>query len=274
MTENKKEVLSPLGVLKSALWKWRKNAVAVVAIYSLTLFLTQALKFYLTISRSFGVHFGEWAVLVFSAIMCVGVFFVNTFISLMVIQYFLNSGASSISFDRAFDGARQHFFDYFKSFLLCVVIVFTLAGFGLFFFVAGGMYFGPHAPGGVKIPALLLTSLAAVVLWIAFAWYAFFFSLAPLIAAFEHKGAGVSLQLSKSRIKQCPWRYLLTLLSAVALYFSVGMLFYVVTAVLIKAKNLLAWIDPVTMALWAPLWLGAWVFSYQKLTEMKSEVSL
>lgn len=271
MTENKKEVLSPSGVLKSALWKWYQNAVAIVAIYSLTILLTQALKFYLMISRVFYIRLGEWAASVFSTVMCAGVFFVNTFISLIVIQYFLNPGASSMPFDRAFDGARQKFSDYFKSFLLYVAIVFTLIGAGVFFFVFGGMYFGPHAPGGVKMPALLLTSTVTVVLLIASVWYAFFFSLAPLISALEHKGAGLSLQLSKSRIKKYPWRYLLTLLSAIILYFAVGMLFYVFIAVLIKAKNLLAWIDPVTMVLWAPLWFGVWVFSYQKLTEIKGK---
>lgn len=259
----------PIVIFRQSFCQWRKNAFAVIAIYSLTLFLTYALRFYSAISREFYICMGEWVASAFLTVMYAAVFFLNSFLTLIVIHYFLGDNKKRVTFDAAFHGARGTITLYFKSLLFYISIVFILAGFGLFFFAAGRTYFGPQSPAGVNIPVLLITSTITVILWIASVWYGFFFSLAPLISAFEGKGARVALGVSKSRIKNCPWRYLAVFLIFLSLYFFAGVIIYAVAAVFAGGKRVLGWIDPVMMALWTPLWLGIWVHSYQKLKAMK-----
>ncbi|MFH1691881.1 MAG: hypothetical protein ABIC68_04875 [Candidatus Omnitrophota bacterium] len=267
----KKVTFSPLAVFKHALQIWWKNVAALIAIYSLTLLLTHALKFYSVISREFYVRIGEWAGTVFTTVMYAAVFFLNSFFVLIIVYYFMGTYKNRLTFDAAFKGARETSIYYFKALLLYVGIVFTLIGFAIFFFVVGRAYFGPQSVAGVNMPALLMTSTVTVVLLITSFWYGFFFSLAPLIAAFESQGARVSLGISKSRIKHAPWRYLFVFLIFLGLYFFVGVIVYSVAAIFIGEKSVLGWIDPVMMAVWTPLWLGIWALSYQKLTDGKSK---
>lgn len=270
----KKIKFSPFVIFKHALQIWCKNAAAVTAIYSLTLLLTYVLKFYSVISREFCMRIGEWASSVFTTVMYAAVFCLNAFLVLIITHYFLNADKKRISFDTAFKGARETSVHYFKSLLLYLTILFILISFAIFFFVVGRAYFGPQAATGINMPALLMTSTVTVVLLIASAWYGFFFSLSPLIAAFESKGARVSLRDSKSRIRNCPWGYLVVFLIFLSLYFFVGVIVYSIAAIFISEKGALGWIDPAMMAVWTPLWLGIWVLSYQKLVETQDRVSL
>ncbi len=261
-----KKTFQPLVIFKKSFLQWQRNALAVISIYSLTILSAYALKFYSFISRELYIHTGEWAASAFSTAMYAAVFFLNSFITLVVAHYFLRGDKKRVSFDIAFQGARETITPYFKALLFYLSIMFLLGGLGLFFFIAGRAHFGPQAAGGVNMPALLTTSTATVVLWIAFFWYGFFFSLAPLISVFENTGMAAALSASKSLIKKCPWRYLAVFLIFLGLYFFVGVILYTIAAAFSGGKYiLLGWIDPVMMVLWAPLWIGLWVYSYQGL---------
>lgn len=265
-----KKHFEPIAIFKLAFCQWRKNALAVIAIYSLTLFLTHTLKFYNLISQEFYLRLGEWVSSVFTTVLYAVVFVLNAFITLVVIHYFVRGDKQRMSFQRAFAGAREKITPYFKALLVYICIVLLLAGLGFFFFIAGRKYFGPQATGGMKMLALLITSTVTVILWIASAWYGFFFSHAPLISAFEGKSARSALGVSKSRIKYAPWRYLAVFIIFLSLYFLLGVFVYTVAAAT-TVKFLLDWIDPVMMAVWMPLWLGMWVYSYQAFKSIKTE---
>ena len=147
-----------------------------------------------------------------------------------------------------------------------VAVVFLIA---FLVFVAGDAFYkGPGAPG-IKLAVLVATSTIFVVLVLAGAWYGFFFTLAPLIGAFEKKGAWLSFRESRARIRGNALRYLAVVASFIIFYVAVGLLGYFVLTHFSHSRFLLRKLDPAMAALFGPLWLAVWYFCYEKLTASK-----
>jgi hypothetical protein len=265
------KVIHPIGIFREACRAWGKNLVAVVAIYCITVFLMRLLHLS---SRMAGSPSVGWANLSLSLLFVLGfitVLIVNSFFALLIIYYFKAARERQPFFAAAFEEARQSLLSYLKPYfllLLFVAIVFLIA---VLVFVAGDAFYkGPGAPG-IKLAVLVATSTISVVLILTGAWYGFFFTLAPLIGAFEKKGAWLSFRESRARIRGNALRYLAAQVVFLVFYGAVGLAFYFALVHLAHHRFLLTKLDPVMTALFGPLWLALWYLCYEQLAELKTK---
>ncbi len=287
MDETKPEVMHPIAVFKSALLIWFKNLIPAAALYSVNILLLKIL--YLssnacglepqaTAAAKSGLAAGQPGCvnLLLAALFVlevIAVLVLNAFFCLMVLNYFKLRSKGKASFAEIFGETRKAILFYVKALFLLLIFVTVVAGAGFVFYWAGyGFYAGAGAAGqGLKMAVLLLASTLCVGLLIAAFWYGFFFSLAPLVAAFEKKKPWQAMRQSRSRIKGQALRYVFALLMCAVTYFVVGLAAYFVLTRVTDDRLFLELLDPAMATFFGPLWLAVWLVSYERLKELKKD---
>ncbi|MGE5279970.1 MAG: hypothetical protein ACM3L6_04415 [Deltaproteobacteria bacterium] len=158
-----------------------------------------------------------------------------------------------------------------------VVNVLVLLGLGLFFLAlsailleAGLRRYVAHQE---NLTPLIATHLAAVIFVIGMAWYGFYFSLAPLVGAYEGSWPAAAFRESRRRIRGRALGYLAALALFIVGYMAAGLALYYGLIALRAGAGVLAWVDPAMLILFSPLWAILWYASYEHLTQLKKESS-
>ena len=195
----------------------------------------------------------------------------HAFLNLMIF-YFLRDQARLVSFPSAFEDAKRRIGPYLKAYFFLLALVLIYLAVAYIFLVVGHFLYASRQVAldhQLKLAVLLISSTIFVVLFMAGFWYGFFFSLGPLIAAFEGKSASVSLRESRFRVKGNALRFLAALLFVILVYIVVGLAGYFVIKYFTHSRFVLRMIDPVLATLFCPLGLAVWLVTYQRLSAIK-----
>jgi len=261
-------LIHPFEIIKEALSRWAKNFMPVVAICSVSIFTTRIFQL---IKNSMGAATSNVAFLLSSLLFLAGLatlIALNAFICLLAINFLKGDNQTRPSFASAFDDTRLCIGVYLKALFLLLAFVFAGLLVGYLFLLAGFFFSSPPLNAG-KMAILVAASTVFVVVVISVAWYGCFFSLAPLIAAFEKKGAVASMRESRARIRGNALRYCFIFILFIAVYLGVGLCSYYLLKQVTHQRFVLSMIDPVMNFLFGPIWLALWFVCYQKLTELK-----
>lgn len=263
MGDNAK-TLSPVGVVKEALSLWRANFLIVSLLYCLVILLAKLLK----ISASLTDMLPVGNLVVFKAVITAARFIValslNSWVSLLIMEYFREKKPR---LGQALDLSFKSLKAYLLSLFLLLAIFLGGVGAGYAVLLAGNAYFVSSAAAeSVRIGVLLAASTVTVVFFISAAWYGVFFSLAPLIGAFENKGALAAIQASRSRIRGNALGYIAIFLGLMALYVLIGLGAYRWLWNMPGARQYVLLVDPALAVLLGPLWLAFWYRSYENLS--------
>ena len=270
MEKSVQKAIHPMGILKESFLVWWKNLVAVVAIYSITVFLARLLQLSKGMTGSSGASGTNLSLSILFIVELVAVLIANSFLVLVIIYYFKAAKEKRPSFSSVFEEARRSIISYLKPYFLLLAFVTVVSLTAFLVFVAGDSFYkGPGAFSIIKLAVLVATDTVFVVLVLAGAWYGFFFTLAPLIGGLEKKGAWLSFRESRARIRGNALRYLAIVAAFIVFYVVVGLLGYFVLTHFSHSRFLLRKLDPAMGALFGPLWLAVWYFSYEKLTASK-----
>ena len=281
MDENKAAVIHPVKIFKDALSAWSGNLIPIIAFYSINIFLAKILQlssFACGLSGASpaagGAGWINLSLTIFFGVAVLLVLVLNSFFCLMVIHYLKARPQGRPSFVSVFEEARNGIVPYVRALFLLLIFIFVVTLVGFLFYMAGSAFYGSGGVGarGFKMSVLLLTSTVFVVLFIAACWYGFFFSLAPLVAAFEKKRPLDSMRESRRRVKGNAMRYALAFLFYILTYVAVGLAAYFGLTRLTHDKFILDFLDPVMGTLFGPLWLAVWFISYQRLAELKAGI--
>ncbi|HAJ57677.1 MAG TPA: hypothetical protein DCL35_07945 [Candidatus Omnitrophica bacterium] len=276
MPNNETVKMHPVQMAKEALSLWGANIIPLVAI-SATIALAHkafGVVLYSTGPIQEAMKSGEinlTASLLFGVFVLVS-FVVNCFLSLVAINTLRRRVEKKSFLFEAFKDAARRAVPFLKS--IFFIFGFVLVGiFVALSFLAGGKAVYALAAKslghGLALGALLATSTVFVVLAIGVAWYGFFFSLAPLVAAYENIPAFNSLRASRDRVRGNALRYLGAMAIFVGAYFIVGLAIYGVIIRFTHDKYILNLIDPALLLFFGPLGLSIWYVSYKKLTQIK-----
>jgi hypothetical protein len=269
MNDEKTAVIHPIGIYKESFFVWLKNLIPAAALYSLNFFFSRILQLSKPMSGSIDASPINLALTVLFVIELLMFAVLNCFFSLIIINYLRDSREKKASFAAAFEEARRSIVSYLKAVILLFVFGAGLMFLAVVFFWVGKYPYGTPAAGqGGRVGVLLATSTASVVLIIGAAWYSFFFSLAPLVAAFENKGPVAAFRESRRRVRGNALRYLAVLVLATVLYVAVGLIALFIVMRFTHARRILNLVDPALAALLGPLWLAIWYQTYRKLTEL------
>jgi hypothetical protein len=273
MDKNASTTISMFGILSDAFRAYRRRFLSIVAICSLNVFFFKLLQLALPLSKSeTPVPIQIFFSLLFFCAWLV-VLGLGAFLNILIINN-IRSQEKNLSFAASFDDARGRIIPYLKAYFLQVAMVlaflvpaFFVQTFGRFVYLSQQPVFSPHA----RMVVLLITSTIFVTLLIAAFWYLFFFSLSPLVNAFENVGARRALRESRLRVKGNALRYLGVFSIIVLTYFFVGLVALAIVMIFTKDPFIFRKIDPVLMTLFIPLGISAWWMSYQRLTEISKD---
>jgi hypothetical protein len=280
MDEVRDGLIHPVQILKDALAAWQKNFLAVFALYCTYIFFGKIFRLALPMCSFFPsrmpTDFLGWlgvGLTLFFVLCALALFFINALFVLMILHYVNPRNAGRVSFSGAFDDASQQVFRYLKTLLLFLVCIGVLFSIGMSAILLGNVLtFGKTSLE--KIAPLLATSTVAVIFLIGAAWYGFSFSLGPLVAAFEKKGAWQSLTESRRRVRGHALRYLCSLAALVVFYMALGVGAYMLVKHLAHQlayrRLILRAIDPIMAAAFGPLFLSVWLGNYLRLSELKN----
>lgn len=270
--------MNPLQVCKEALKVWRENLIPLAAINGVMMVLQAGLKMYMKAYAPSGVDTGtsdvEAATIIVFGICALVLVCVNSFLTLALINYARAPRQGHPYLFSALKDAMTRTVPFLKS--LFLLWAFVLVGMSVAaLFLAGGKiaYASLIKSSGsnIALSVLLASSTVFVVLTISVIWYSFFFSLGPLVAAYEHLPAVASLRASRDRVRGNALRYLIAIASIGILYFVVGLGLYAAITRFTHDKLILDMIDPLLLLVFGPLALVVWYVSYKKLTEMKAK---
>lgn len=258
MEKTGSELINPLVLFKESVRTWRKNAVAVFALYCVIIFLGRTLKiFLLGWSGVPSVFFFVPAVL--------AVVFIDALLILMAIYFMDPRNKSRTTFTKAFEEARRRVIPCLKAFFLLLLFVGAMVAIGHTFIYWGRVMANSST---AKINILLTTHMAGVIFFIAAAWYGFSFSLGPLVAAFEQKDAWQALNESRGRVRGQALRYLCSMGFVVALYVAaLWVSVYAVVGHFAHPRRILLAIDLVLQTVFVTLFFSVWLMNYLKLKE-------
>lgn len=257
-----------------AVWRlslsvWARHLIVFVALSSLSYFFLHLLRGAKGASAWLLPEAAPWmAAGVFLLLVLVWIA-VQGFVVLLIIDHFrcFSRGARPV-FSEIFVEARRSWGRY----VLSVILLLGLALFGLTLAVAlleaGRML---YVADQTNVTGLVATHLAAVIFIIAMAWYGFYFSLGPLVAAYEAKGPFAAFRESRRRIRGQALGYMLALTLFIFGYIAVGLSAYFGVIRLGGGNAALSWVDPAMLMLFSPLWLAVWYASYEHLTRLKTE---
>lgn len=273
MTNSDIKIIHPWAIFKESVSVWGRNFLVLTAISCVNVMCSMLLRLpksplYSKQDSASLSSAGGPGLLAFIA--TAALILISVFLSFLMIQYIRaakdNKGTAPI----ALPSSPSSLKDFLKSYCLILLFFIGVVLFGAFVLEAGRVLNAKSAAYGVKLGLILSTSLVFVICLIAASWYAFFFSLGPLIAAFEKTSPVVSLKVSRARIKGNALRYLAAMVFVALLYFGIGLFAYFVVTRFTHDKLVLNMIDPFGQALFGPLWVVAWFISYRKLTETRS----
>ncbi len=266
-----KSVFHPLAVWGQALNLWTRNLVPLVALSSLGLLLARMLKASRPLFSLEPVSSANVALSVFFVIELLAALVANALLSLLIIHYVKGCAAGRVIFAELFDAAKKDLFYYIRVVLLLMIFLFAAINLAAFSLGLGETIFrGPGGDFGLKLGILVASGTFFVVTAISIFWYGFFFSLYPLVAAFERTGALEAIKQSRRRVRGNAWRYLATLVLFFLGYLGLGILVYKVLSGLPVGRFAINAIDPLMLMVFSPLWLTLWYLSYEKLTEIKA----
>lgn len=262
--------LNPVAAFVSAARLWIKNFIPIVAIYAVNVFALRVFQLSLRCASPVppGSHGAAVAVMLgFEALLVIAL---GSFISLLVIFFLKDAGSGRADISATALRVGKAFGCYFSNVLLLLsffIVGLLIAG----AFLAGGHLFYVLRPGALfSLMVLLTTSTVAVALGIAVVWYGFYFTLAPLIAAFENVRPIQAFRESRVRIRGNALRFGLMFAAFVALYMALGLFVYFVLRSAAVDRKILYAIDPAMGALFGPLWLALWLVAYEKLKVKKT----
>ncbi|MFA5039167.1 MAG: hypothetical protein WC732_05760 [Candidatus Omnitrophota bacterium] len=263
-------VFYPLAAFGSGLSLWARNLIPVVALYGVNVFALRILQLSLRFANPVPQGRLGMFLAVFLGIEALAVIIVGAFVSLLVI-HFLKAGQSQRPvFTDVVENARRQF----KSYLGSVVLLVAFFVVGIFlssaFLTAGHFFYAFHPGTRFGLGILLAASTIAVASAIALVWYGFYFTLSPLVAAFEGKPLVESFRESRSLIRGNAVRYGFLFVMFLAMYMVLGVAVYFVLKSGPVSPRALYAIDPAMGGLFGPLWLSLWLVSYQRLAAAKA----
>ncbi len=266
--KNKESAIYLVAVFREAMPLWGRNLVPLVVINSVYVLCAKGFRLFVPFAelcREAGPSFFISSLFI---VMLAAVVFLGLFIGLIILCYLREvSVGKKIAWPSVFKDALASYFSYIKTFFLQCGFILGLGATGLLFWTGGNFFYSGHAPWALRIIMLVSTSTIFVALVIAAAWYGFFFSLGPLIAAFEKKGPWASMLESRFRIKGNALRYLSTLIIYFVLFWGIGLT--AVFAASFTNRAFLNAIDPIMAAFFGPLLFIIWFVNYRRLSESK-----
>jgi len=261
----------------SSLSVWARHIIVFTALSAVSFFFLQMLRGTLKVTAWLWPQSALATACVAGALVLAWVA-AHGFVTLLIVNHFRDflRGSRPV-FSESFAEARKSWGRY-------VLSVLVLMGFGLFvlFLAVGLLEAGTqlYAADHSNIAGLIGTHLVAVIFIIALGWYGFYFSLAPLVGAYETRWPIAAFRESRRRIRGRATGYVLALLLFVLGYLAVGLAAYYGVAglggvvsdptakwVLGRAQAL---VDPAMLTLFSPLWCALWYVSYVQLTRLKA----
>ncbi len=272
--------LHPIAILKESVAGWLKNLVPLALLYSINVFLSLMLRSTNEMTAASASTVKPWIV---SAVVLLEVIFTAVLISFVCffnINYFKKFAEEKRSaFMPAYQQTCVGFAGYLKAMVVLLVFILGVLFVAVLFSEWGKNYYWAKAPNlsganglganSFRMAVLLATSTVSVALSIAAAWYGFFFLFAPLIAAFEKKGVFSAIRESRARVRGNALRLLAPFSLFGIFYIALGVLMIFIATRFTRDRRILDFIDPVMVALFAPLALAIWYVSYKRLTELK-----
>ncbi len=257
-----------------AVWRlslsvWARHLIVFTALSSLSYFGLKLLRGAKRATGWFMPEAAPWVTAGILLLLVLALVAVQGFVTLLIIGHFRRfSRAAGLVFSEVFVEARRSWGRY----VLSVILLLSLALFGLTLAVAlieaGRML---YVADQTNLTGLVATHLAAVIFIIALGWYGFYFSLGPLVAAYETKGPFAAFRESRRRIRGQVLGYMLTLSLFAFGYMVIGLSLYFGLTALGAGRGFLSWVDPAMLILFSPLWLAVWYTSYDHLTRLKAE---
>ncbi len=273
--------IDPFGVIKEALLCWGRNLIPLTAFNSAAvafqLGLSNALKLAL---RTFGAakpYAGrsEPSVqgFILTGLFVLSIFFIGAFFALLGISYIRAIKTDKMNLAKALKDALARIVAFLKSGLLLAAFIAVGATVSALLLIFGKILYVvllKSSGQAVAMAGLLVTSTTFVVLVIGVAWYAFFFSLGPLAAAYGHLPAVASLRASRDSIRGNAGRFLLVISSYLISYLAIGLgLYFGITRFVTHDRTVLNMIDPFMTAFLGPFGLSLWYIAYKTLTELR-----
>jgi hypothetical protein len=277
MANQEGAVIHPAQITKEALSLWAGNLIPLVAINATIAIVHMALVATLRATGPMkeAVRSGEInaASFVLFGIFVISSIVINSFLCLVALNTLRRKREARPYLLAAAKDALQRTVPFLKSFFFvwCFIIVGLVVS--ALFLQGGRVLYALTVKSlghGLALAILLVTSTVFVVVAISVAWYSFFFSLAPLIAAYEHKPAFASLKSSRDRIRSHALTYLASFAIVLVLYFVVGLGIYGAITRFTHNKLILELIDPAVLLVFGPAVLATWYAGYKKLTELRS----
>jgi len=264
-----KQGFDVVGVWRACLSVWARHIVVFAALSSVAYF---ALKLLRGGKRAVGWLLPEASALAYAGVLIVLVLLwvtVQGFLSLLILAHFrrLSRGAA-LSFGECFTEARRAWGRYVLNVLMLLGLAFFGLSLSLMLIEAGRML---YVADQTNMMSLVATHLAAVIFIIAMGWYGFYFSLAPLVGAYESRGPLDAFRESRRRIRGRATGYMVALSLFGLGYMALGLGLYYGLTHAGCSPDALSWVDPVMLVLFAPLWLALWHTSYERLTQLRSE---
>ncbi len=270
MSNGEAGVLHPIAIVKESAAGWLKNLVPLVLFYSINVVLSLLLRAANEMAAGTASLINPW--IIYSIILLEVVFtaVLSSFVCFFCISYikkFLEDKRAALM--PVYQQACAGFASYFKATAVLFIFVLGVLFAATMFSEWGKQFYWAKGANNYKMAVLLATSTVSVAFSIAAAWYGFFFAFAPLIAAFEKKGVLSAMRESRSRVRGNALRSLSPFLLFGIFYLLVGVLAIFIATRFTRDKQILDYIDPVMLALFAPLALAIWYVSYGKLSELK-----
>lgn len=268
--------MKPLQVCREALKAWKENLIPLVALNGVMMVLQAGLKTYMNTlmpAQSGTAASDVSAVTIVAFGLCALVLVcVNSFLTLALINYAREPRHGRPYLFSALKDAGARVVPFLKSLFLLWAFILVGMSVAALFLGGGKIAYASlikSSGSNIALSVLLATSTVFVVLTISVIWYSFFFSLGPLVAAYEHLPAIASLRASRDRVRGNALRYVVAIAVVGFLYFVIGFGLYGAITRFTHDKLILDMIDPLLLLVFGPLGLVVWYMSYKKLTELK-----
>jgi hypothetical protein len=273
MEAEARKTFRPFSVWAEAAGLWLRNMLPLIALSSVSLLLARMVYLSRPLWSIEAATPINIALSVFFVLEFVAAFVAHAFISLLIINHLKKEPvAGRVVFPSAFEAAAGSLLRYVQTVVVLLALIFVAVNLAAFLLGLGEAAF--RAPGGdrgAKLAILIGAGTFFVVALIAVFWYGFFFSLAPLVAAYEKKSPWQAIRESRNRVKGNALRYLATLFMFVVWYVGLGVIVVKILLQTGASRFVINMIDPVLLMIFGPLWLALWYVSYEKLTEIKDK---
>ncbi len=256
----------PLAVWRKALALWIRYLVPLVALASLSVLLARMVHLSKPLWSVTPPTFLNVAFSAFFVLEVICALIAHAFISLLVMNHIRGYAAGRMRFPEVFEAAKRSLHPYVRTLFALIFFLYMALTLGAVVYGVGVDAFrSPSGDQGIKTAILIGTSTFFVVVVLALLWYGFYFSLAPLVAAYEHKGPLTSIRESRRRVRGNALRYLVSAALFFVPYVGLNLSLYKVKA----SPFILNLIDPTMVAVFGPLGLALWYLSYEALSAGK-----